>query len=64
MLALVTAAIGAGLSAVLITSMKPLFARYALARPNARSSHVVPTGQGRGAAVLAAFLVATARVPA
>ena len=31
--------------------LRPLLARYALARPNARSSHKVPTPQGGGMAV-------------
>jgi UDP-N-acetylmuramyl pentapeptide phosphotransferase/UDP-N-acetylglucosamine-1-phosphate transferase len=41
----------------------PLLQRYALARPNARSSHVTPTPQGGGIAVVAAtLLVVTAIV--
>jgi UDP-N-acetylmuramyl pentapeptide phosphotransferase/UDP-N-acetylglucosamine-1-phosphate transferase len=44
------------LSAVLIVALKPLLIRYALARPNARSSHKAPTPQGGGIAVLAATL--------
>jgi UDP-N-acetylmuramyl pentapeptide phosphotransferase/UDP-N-acetylglucosamine-1-phosphate transferase len=39
-------------SAALILLMRPLFARYALARPNARSSHEAPTPQGGGVAVV------------
>ena len=35
----------------LIIFMRPLFKRYALARPNARSSHTVLTRQGGGIAV-------------
>jgi UDP-N-acetylmuramyl pentapeptide phosphotransferase/UDP-N-acetylglucosamine-1-phosphate transferase len=46
------------ISAALIIVLKPLLVRYALARPNARSSHVVPTPQGGGIAVIAALLVA------
>jgi UDP-N-acetylmuramyl pentapeptide phosphotransferase/UDP-N-acetylglucosamine-1-phosphate transferase len=43
----------AGLAAAaLIVLMRPLFARYALARPNARSSHQAPTPQGGGVAVV------------
>lgn len=38
----------------------PLFLRYALARPNARSSHKAPTPQGGGIAVVAAVLLTTA----
>ncbi|MGO4706449.1 glycosyl transferase [Microvirga sp. 2MCAF38] len=44
------------LSALLIVALKPLLVRYALARPNARSSHKVPTPQGGGIAILAATL--------
>ncbi|MGO4525760.1 glycosyl transferase [Microvirga sp. 2MCAF35] len=44
------------LSIVLILALKPLLIRYALARPNARSSHRAPTPQGGGIAVLAATL--------
>ena len=36
----------------LCRALMPLFLRYALARPNARSSHAVPTPQGGGFAVL------------
>jgi UDP-N-acetylmuramyl pentapeptide phosphotransferase/UDP-N-acetylglucosamine-1-phosphate transferase len=41
-------------SAGLIVLLKPMLARYALARPNARSSHKIPTPQGGGIAVVAA----------
>ena len=44
------------LSTVLILALKPLLIRYALARPNARSSHKAPTPQGGGIAVLSATL--------
>lgn len=37
----------------------PWLARYALARPNARSSHTVPTPQGGGISVIAATLITT-----
>jgi UDP-N-acetylmuramyl pentapeptide phosphotransferase/UDP-N-acetylglucosamine-1-phosphate transferase len=48
----------AGLScAFLIVLLRPLFRRYALARPNARSSHATPTPQGGGAAVIGAVLL-------
>lgn len=57
---LVTALAAAVLSAALIRLLHPLLVRYALARPNARSSHRVPTPQGGGIAVLAAALLATA----
>jgi UDP-N-acetylmuramyl pentapeptide phosphotransferase/UDP-N-acetylglucosamine-1-phosphate transferase len=49
---------GAVVCACLIRVLRPLLVRYALARPNARSSHTVPTPQGGGIAVLAAALVA------
>ena len=57
MLVVVAAAI---LSAGLIVLLKPLLVRYALARPNARSSHRVPTPQGGGIAVVLAALVVAA----
>jgi UDP-N-acetylmuramyl pentapeptide phosphotransferase/UDP-N-acetylglucosamine-1-phosphate transferase len=44
------------LSAGLILALRPYLARYALARPNARSSHIAPTPQGGGIAVVAATL--------
>ena len=40
-------------TAALITLLKPALRRYALARPNARSSHSEPTPQGAGAAIIA-----------
>jgi len=43
-----------GCSAALIVVMLPVFRRYALARPNARSSHRIPTPQGGGLAVILA----------
>lgn len=45
--------------ALLTWALMPLLARYALARPNARSSHKIPTPQGAGIAVVAATLVVT-----
>jgi UDP-N-acetylmuramyl pentapeptide phosphotransferase/UDP-N-acetylglucosamine-1-phosphate transferase len=55
--------IGAALlSAGLIVVLKPLLVRYALARPNARSSHKVPTPQGGGIAVVGAALLVSAAV--
>src|SRR5689334_2247138 len=44
----------------LIALLFPLLRRYALARPNARSSHVTPTPQGGGIAVIAATGIAAA----
>jgi UDP-N-acetylmuramyl pentapeptide phosphotransferase/UDP-N-acetylglucosamine-1-phosphate transferase len=53
--------VSAALSAALIVALMPLLARYTLARPNARSSHVVPTPQGGGIAVVISTLaIATA----
>lgn len=47
-------------SAVLAIVLRPLLQRYALARPNARSSHQVPTPQGGGIAVLGGCFLAIA----
>ena len=47
-----------GCSAVLILLLLPMFRRYALARPNARSSHSTPTPQGGGFAVILAVAIA------
>ena len=50
--------LGAALAtAFLIVLSAPLLRRYALARPNARSSHVTPTPQGAGAAVILVTIV-------
>ena len=53
---LVATATAAMLSAVLIRIIRPLLLKHALARPNARSSHRLPTPQGAGIAVIAATL--------
>jgi len=59
--ALIIATIAAAaLCAGLIVLLFPLLRRYALARPNARSSHVVPTPQGGGIAVIAATMLVAA----
>jgi UDP-N-acetylmuramyl pentapeptide phosphotransferase/UDP-N-acetylglucosamine-1-phosphate transferase len=51
----------AAVSAGIILAMLPLLRRHALARPNARSSHIESTPQGGGIAVIvAAIVVATA----
>lgn len=47
------------LSAVAINLLHPLLVRYALARPNARSSHTTPTPQGGGVAVVGSVLLVT-----
>ena len=44
------------LAVILIKVSMPLLQRYALARPNARSSHRIPTPQGGGIAVVAGAL--------
>lgn len=44
-------------SGLLISALMPLLRRYALARPNARSSHTVPTPQGAGIAIIAIPIV-------
>src|SRR5262249_5131612 len=44
----------------LIVVLQPLLKRYAVARPNARSSHKEPTPQGGGIAVIAATVVVAA----
>jgi UDP-N-acetylmuramyl pentapeptide phosphotransferase/UDP-N-acetylglucosamine-1-phosphate transferase len=45
------------LSALLIIALAPWLARYAMAEPNARSSHKLPTPQGGGIAVIGAVIV-------
>ena len=57
---LAMAAAAALICALLIVALRPLLTRYALVRPNARSSHKVPTPQGGGIAVIAAMTLATA----
>jgi UDP-N-acetylmuramyl pentapeptide phosphotransferase/UDP-N-acetylglucosamine-1-phosphate transferase len=49
-------------SAALIVALGPWLARYAVAKPNARSSHKTPTPQGGGIAVIAATLVVSGGV--
>lgn len=61
---LLAVAAAALLSAAITWISRPLLQRYALARPNARSSHRIPTPQGAGIAVIAAtLLVAHAVAP-
>jgi len=61
-LALATAIVAALACIALILALRPLLQRYALARPNARSSHVVPTPQGGGIAVMIATAIGAALV--
>ena len=52
----------AALSAALIVALRPLLAHYAMAKPNARSSHKIPTPQGGGIAVIGATILVSAAV--
>jgi UDP-N-acetylmuramyl pentapeptide phosphotransferase/UDP-N-acetylglucosamine-1-phosphate transferase len=56
LLSLFAVVLAAACSACLTWALRPLLVRYALARPNARSSHRIPTPQGAGIAVIAATL--------
>jgi UDP-N-acetylmuramyl pentapeptide phosphotransferase/UDP-N-acetylglucosamine-1-phosphate transferase len=55
-------AAAAVLSAVLIIVLGPWLARYAVAEPNARSSHKLPTPQGGGIAVVGAAVLVSGGV--
>ncbi len=55
--------VAAAVSAGLIFILRPILQRYALAMPNARSSHRIPTPQGGGLAVVAGTIVAALLVP-
>jgi UDP-N-acetylmuramyl pentapeptide phosphotransferase/UDP-N-acetylglucosamine-1-phosphate transferase len=53
--------LAAALGTALVTwAIHPLLVRYALARPNARSSHKIPTPQGAGIAVVAVTIAVAA----
>ena len=54
----------APLSAVMIWAIRPLLLRHALAKPNARSSHLIPTPQGAGIAVIGATLLVAGAIVA
>jgi UDP-N-acetylmuramyl pentapeptide phosphotransferase/UDP-N-acetylglucosamine-1-phosphate transferase len=56
--------VAAMLSAGMTWAIRPLLMRYTLARPNARSSHRVPTPQGAGIAVVGATLVVAGTIVA
>ncbi len=60
LLIITTLLIACVICAMLIVLLRPLLQRYALARPNARSSHSVPTPQGGGVAVIAAVIASVA----
>ncbi len=53
----------AGLAALLILVLRPIFMRHLLAHPNDRSSHKIATPQGAGLAVMATVLVGTMLAP-
>ncbi|MET4720065.1 glycosyltransferase family 4 protein [Bradyrhizobium japonicum] len=57
MSSLLPVAVAALMSAIITWTSRPLLQRYALARPNARSSHRIPTPQGAGIAVITATLL-------
>jgi UDP-N-acetylmuramyl pentapeptide phosphotransferase/UDP-N-acetylglucosamine-1-phosphate transferase len=59
-LSFVAAALAALVSAFVTWAIRPARLRVALARPNARSSHRIPTPQGAGIAVVAATLLVAA----
>ena len=61
LLAIIAAAL---LSAAVTWVIRPLLLKHALARPNARSSHRIPTPQGAGIAVIAATLVVAGAIMA
>jgi UDP-N-acetylmuramyl pentapeptide phosphotransferase/UDP-N-acetylglucosamine-1-phosphate transferase len=54
--------IAAALSYLLVWAIRPLLLRFALAKPNARSSHRVPTPQGAGVAVITATIAVSAMI--
>jgi UDP-N-acetylmuramyl pentapeptide phosphotransferase/UDP-N-acetylglucosamine-1-phosphate transferase len=62
LLSLAAAVSAALLSGVLTWAIRPRLVRIALAKPNARSSHRIPTPQGAGIAVIAATLVVAVTV--
>jgi UDP-N-acetylmuramyl pentapeptide phosphotransferase/UDP-N-acetylglucosamine-1-phosphate transferase len=61
-LVLLTAFAAAIISAGVVKLIRPQLLKHVLARPNARSSHRIPTPQGAGIAVIAATLVIAAIV--
>ena len=61
-LSLVAAILAALMSAFLTQATRPMLLRVALAKPNARSSHRIPTPQGAGIAVIAATLIVATAV--
>ena len=51
-------------SAAMTWAIRPWLLRHALAKPNARSSHRIPTPQGAGIAVIGATLIVACAVVA
>jgi UDP-N-acetylmuramyl pentapeptide phosphotransferase/UDP-N-acetylglucosamine-1-phosphate transferase len=64
LLSLFALVLAAACSACLTWALRPLLQRYALARPNARSSHRIPTPQGAGIAVTVATLLVAGGIAA
>ncbi|HEV7443959.1 MAG TPA: glycosyltransferase family 4 protein [Steroidobacteraceae bacterium] len=62
MLSILAVAAAGLVSATLTWAIRPLLVQYAVAKPNARSSHRVPTPQGAGIAVVAATLLVVSLV--
>ena len=58
--AIVAFVLAAAIAVAIIIAIRPWLQRIALAKPNARSSHTVPTPQGGGIAVIAATIIAAA----
>lgn len=56
--------VAALLSAAIIWAIRPWLLQYALARPNARSSHRLPTPQGAGVAVITSTLLVAGAIAA
>jgi UDP-N-acetylmuramyl pentapeptide phosphotransferase/UDP-N-acetylglucosamine-1-phosphate transferase len=61
-LSIFTSVAAALLSAGITWALRPMLLRHALARPNARSSHRIPTPQGAGIAVIGATLAVAGAV--
>lgn len=63
-LSFIAAILAVVLSSAVTWAIRPLMLRHALAKPNARSSHRIPTPQGAGIAVIAATLIVAGAVMA
>ncbi len=63
-LSIIAVAAAAALSAGITWAILPMMLRHALARPNERSSHRVPTPQGAGIAVIVATLAVAGGIAA